>query len=60
VVLGDPRYYGRFGFSRAKNDGLENEYHVDEEFMVKELRPGALRNVSGLVKYTAAFQEAEC
>ena len=50
VVLGDPGYYGRFGFRSAKQFGLENEYGVDEEFMVLELTKGALARVSGLVQ----------
>jgi putative acetyltransferase len=37
VVLGTPSYYRRFGFQRALSDGLENEYGVDDEFMVLEL-----------------------
>ena len=60
VVLGDPHYYSRFGFSRARNYQLENEYDADEEFMVIELRAGALGGVAGLVKYQPEFKEAEC
>ena len=57
VVLGDPRYYARFGFEDARRHQLENEYHAEEEFMVLELRPGALRDVRGLVKYQPEFTE---
>jgi putative acetyltransferase len=60
VVLGDPRYYSRFGFARAKAYELENEYGADEAFRVLELRPGVLRGVSGTVKYQPEFREAEC
>ena len=35
--------YRRFGFRRALDFGLENEYGVRDEFMVLELRRGALR-----------------
>lgn len=55
VVLGDPRYYGRFGFLRAMDAGLGNEYGVDEEFMVLELQHGALHGVRGVVKYRSEF-----
>lgn len=34
VVLGNPKYYQRFGFEKASNFGLQNEYGVDEEFMI--------------------------
>ena len=50
VVLGDPAYYSRFGFVRATDFGLQNEYGVHDEFMVLPLRRGALDGVSGMVK----------
>jgi putative acetyltransferase len=59
VVLGDVPFYTRFGFERASLYGLRSEYNVDENFMVLELRKGALDSVSGLVKYPAEFKEAE-
>jgi putative acetyltransferase len=59
VVLGDPNYYSRFGFSRASDYGLENEYGAHEEFMVLALKPGALETVGGVVKYEPEFREAE-
>lgn len=55
VVLGAPAYYQRFGFRRASDVGLANEYGVDEEFMVIELRPGGLAGKSGQVRYCAEF-----
>jgi putative acetyltransferase len=60
VLLGYPAYYSRFGFSRAADVGLQNEYGVHDEFMVLPLRDGALDGVSGLVKYLPEFGEAEC
>jgi putative acetyltransferase len=55
VVLGEPEYYGRFGFERASSRGLDNEYGVDEAFMVLELQPGALPAEGGLVRYAQEF-----
>jgi putative acetyltransferase len=52
VVLGDPKYYSRFGFEKASNFDLQNEYGVDDEFMVIHLTEG---HVSGLVKYAPEF-----
>lgn len=55
VVLGEPTFYQRFGFKRARSFGLENEYGVDEEFMVLELRSGYLTGLRGVVRYGAEF-----
>ena len=57
VVLGDPAYYSRFRFSRARDHGLSNEYYADEHFMVTALREGVLDGVSGMLKYQPEFQE---
>jgi len=59
VVLGAPAFYRRFGFRRASEFGLGNEYGVDEEFMVVELRPGGLPEGGGLVKYASEFAEVD-
>jgi len=60
VVLGHTSYYPRFGFSRAKDYGLDNEYNAEDAFMVMELRPGALHGLAGLVQYAPEFREAGC
>lgn len=51
VVLGDPGYYSRFGFEQASPFGIQNEYGVDDAFMVIQFS-GA---VIGLVKYAREF-----
>jgi len=58
VVLGDPHYYSRFGFTRASDFGLGNDYNADEHFMALELKEGALRDLHGVVKYAPEFNEA--
>ena len=60
VVLGDPTFFSRFGFSRASSCGLQNEYGVDEPFMAMELRSGGLAEVSGTVRFRPEFKEAGC
>lgn len=55
VVLGDPAYYGRFGFRRASARGLANEYGADAAFGVVELKPGALTGGPALVRYHPEF-----
>ncbi|MBK9709501.1 MAG: N-acetyltransferase [Acidobacteria bacterium] len=60
VVLGHIEYYPRFGFVRAKDYGLDNEYNAVDSFMVLELEEGFLERIHGLVKYAPEFREAEC
>jgi len=54
VVLGEPRYYQRFGFRPTH---LGNEYGVGEEFMALELDPHATAALHGVVKYGREFSE---
>ncbi len=54
VVLGEPAYYGRFGFVRADERGLTNEYIAGPEFMVQALVEGGLP-APGLVRYAPEF-----
>lgn len=57
VVLGDPHYYGRFGFRPASRFGLTSVYHAGDHFQALELRPGALPAGAGLVRYAEEFAE---
>lgn len=50
VLVGDPEYYGQFGFDAASPKGLQLPGPVeDRRFLVKECEQGALRNVSGVI-----------
>jgi putative acetyltransferase len=60
LLIGAPGYYSRFGFLRAADFGLQNEYGVHDEFMVLSLHDGALDAVSGMVKYLPEFREVGC
>lgn len=57
VVLGHVGFYPRFGFAKASNAGLDNEYGATDAFMVCELRPDALVGVHGLVIYAPEFRD---
>jgi putative acetyltransferase len=52
-VLGDPKYYERFGFNVALASGFESPY-AGEHFMALALN-GALPVASGKVEYAVAF-----
>ncbi|HYB70480.1 MAG TPA: N-acetyltransferase [Candidatus Bathyarchaeia archaeon] len=60
VVLGHRGYYPRFGFSRARDHGLESEYDAPNALMVLELTPGTLVKVSGVARYPSEFREMGC
>ncbi len=56
VVLGDPKYYRRFGFEPASRHGLRNEFGVEESFMVFMLEARAHPPPATLVRYADEFQ----
>lgn len=53
-VLGDPKFYGKFGFSAALAGGFESPY-AGEHFMALALN-GDLPVTSGKVEYADAFK----
>ena len=59
VVLGDPAYYGRFGFRPASEFGLSDEYQGGAAFQAVELMNGGLPFGAGLVRYAAEFASLE-
>ena len=56
IVLGEPAFYGRFGFSAALAAPLECAYAC-EAFQALELQPRALRGVTGKVEYPPPFEQ---
>jgi putative acetyltransferase len=53
IVLGEPAYYSRFGFSAAAAESLQAPFS-GSHFMALELQPGALE-AGGRAKYAEAF-----
>lgn len=53
-VLGDPDYYGRFGFKSALADNVKSPYQ-SYAFQALELTPGALSDYKGTVTHPSAF-----
>lgn len=53
-VLGDPGYYGRFGFSAEVAKSVGSPFPGDT-FMAISLRPGALEGMEGSLHYPPAF-----
>lgn len=56
-VLGDPDYYGRFGFEAAVPVGLEAPYRIEpvEAWRVRELGTGGVGRVRGTVRPAEAL-----
>lgn len=55
-ILGDPAYYGRFGYQPASDYNITPPAGIPAEyFMIKPLFDGALAKVSGELKYAAEF-----
>ena len=59
VVLGDPHYYGRFGFRPASGWELHDEFGGGAAFQALELRSGAIPSGGGLVRYDPEFSALE-
>ncbi len=57
IVLGEPTYYGRFGFRPASQFGIECPFPVPSEaFMALELLPDAAAGWRGTVRYPPEFE----
>jgi len=56
LVLGDPAFYGRFGFEAAERWQLHCSWEVPAgAFMARELNAPGLTGLSGLISYHPAF-----
>ena len=56
VVIGHAKYYPRFGFRPAIEKGINAPFQVPEDvFMVIELSPGFLDELSGVVSFPPEF-----
>ena len=55
VVLGEPSYYGQFGFQPAARFGLSDEYGGGHYFQALEFVMDAIPSAGGLVQYSPEF-----
>ena len=58
VVLGHSDYYPRFGFERADQRGIGNDYGATDTFFVLELTAAGLPATGGVAHYGAEFAES--
>jgi len=57
IVLGEPAYYGRFGFTSASQFGIDCPFSVPSEaLMVLELWSNAAAGRRGMVRYRPEFE----
>lgn len=58
VVLGDPNYYGRFGFVASEQHNMRCQWDVPAGvFQVIQLRPSEFAGKQGLIEYCPEFSE---
>lgn len=51
-VLGDPKYYNKFGFKESKSFNIENINDIPPEYsMCLELKEGSLKNIKGTIDF---------
>ena len=48
-LLGDPDYYRRFGYKLTQLYGIHHEIFPAEYLMAKEIVPGALEGITGVI-----------
>lgn len=52
ILVGNPAFYGRFGFRKAADFGIGNTNGIPDEFvMARELVDGALAGVKGAISF---------
>jgi len=52
ILVGDPKYYKRFGFVSAAKYGIKNKQNIsDENVLVLEFVPGILNGMAGTVDF---------
>jgi putative acetyltransferase len=57
VVLGHSNFYPKFGFIPASTKNIRSRFTTqDENFMVLELNPNALKGITGLAEYAKEFK----
>ncbi len=57
VVLGDPKFYSRFGFESARRVGMKNDYVDDDHFMI--LRQTSRASFAGAFHYAEEFKSLD-
>ena len=56
ALLGHPEYYPRFGYEMAHLHGVSFPFDAPKEAcMIKELKPGTLKKINGMISYPPAF-----
>jgi putative acetyltransferase len=57
VVVGEPTYYGRFGFEPASQYGLTGEFGGNDAFQILILDQQCRPAIGGFVRYAAEFRQ---
>jgi predicted N-acetyltransferase YhbS len=57
IVLGNPNFYNRFGFSPAINYGIRSPFDVPDEYFMVKFYIRNIQNYQGKIIYPAAFND---
>lgn len=56
AILGDPAYYGRFGYRPASDYGIEFPFDVPGEYCLVKSLTDSSKSIAGKLSYLAAFE----
>jgi predicted N-acetyltransferase YhbS len=56
IVLGNPKFYGRFGFETSIQYGIRSPFDVPDEFFMVKYLAEMIPNLDGTVIYPPAFE----
>ncbi|WP_108651139.1 GNAT family N-acetyltransferase [Dongshaea marina] len=59
IVLGDPNYYGRFGFGGSHHIQAPHPLAYPQAWLASELKPGALNTAVGIARCADALSDPE-
>lgn len=55
IVLGDPEYYGKFGYVPAKSRGILAPFDVEDKYFMCRYLTDLPQDISGVIQYDKAF-----
>ena len=57
IVLGDPKFYNRFGFEPAIDCNIQSPFDVPDEYFMVKFLASDFEKYQGKIKYYSAFND---